>query len=174
MLFKCNHYCLEFRSNGVEAGQHIFVLKCIKIYGNFNMYVHMQCAHTCEWPGQYLDGPSATVEEGVVAVPAQGPDHPQELLCCLPSPATAPASVQCSLQQLPAGRPSCFFHFLWCSWCFRVADYSRPVAKADCCCCPSPCWPQQIVQQSTGLLKPLIEWMVGGRPVDKSSNLKFV
>ena len=30
----------------------------------------------------------------------------------------------------------------------------------DCCCCLSPYWPNKIVQQSTGLLKPLIECMV--------------
>ena len=69
--------------------------------------------------------------------------------------------VQCSLHQLPARRPNCkIFHFLGCSWCFRVADYSWPVAMADCCWCPSPCSHAKIVQQSTGLLKPLIECIV--------------
>ena len=37
---------------------------------NFNIYVHMQCAYTCEWPEQYLDCPSVRVEKGIVAVPA--------------------------------------------------------------------------------------------------------
>ena len=36
----------------------------------------MQCTETYEWPGQYLDVPGVRVEEGVVAVPAQGPAHP--------------------------------------------------------------------------------------------------
>ena len=74
-----------------------------------------------------------------------------------PQPVSSAASTSC-LQEGPAATP--FFHFLWCSWCFREADYSRPVAMADCCCCPSPCWPHKIVQQSTGLLKPLIGCMV--------------
>ena len=45
----------------------------------------MQCAWTHEWPGHYLDVPGVRVEEGVVAVPAQGPAHP------------VPLGVTCSL-----------------------------------------------------------------------------
>ena len=40
------------------------------------MYGHVQFTKTHEWPGQYLDVPGVRVEEGVVAVPAQGPAHP--------------------------------------------------------------------------------------------------
>ena len=76
---------------------------------------------------------------------------------CQPQPVFSAASTSC-LQEGPTPNP--FFHFLCCSWCFKVADYSRPVAMTDCCCCPSPYWPHKIVQQSTGLLKPLIECMV--------------
>ena len=72
-----------------------------------------------------------------------------------PQPVSSAASTSC-LQEGPNSTP--FFHFLCCSWCFRVADYSRPVAMTDCCC-PSPYWPHKIVEQSTGLLKPLIECM---------------
>ena len=73
-----------------------------------------------------------------------------------PQPVSSAASTSC-LQEGPTSTP--FFHFLCCSWCFIVADYSRPVAMTDCCCCPSPYWPHKIVQQSTCLLKPLIECM---------------
>ena len=74
-----------------------------------------------------------------------------------PQPLSSAASTSC-LQEGPTLTP--FFHFLCCSWCGRVADYSRPVAMTDCCCCPSPFWPHKIVHQSTGLLKPLIECRV--------------
>ena len=74
-----------------------------------------------------------------------------------PQPVSSAASTSC-LQEGPTSTP--FFHFQCCSWCGRVADYSRPVAMTDCCCCLSPYWPHKIVQQSTGLLKPLIECMV--------------
>ena len=94
----------------------------------------------------------------VVDVPAQGQAHPKQLspsslaslascwglLWCLPAPAAAPATAPASVHCSPATTP--FFHFLWCSWCFREADFSRPVAMADCCCCPSPCWPHKNVQ----------------------------
>ena len=43
------------------------------------------------------------------------------------------------------------------SRCFRVADHSRPVAMADCCYCPGPCWPHKIVQQSTSPPRPLVD-----------------
>ena len=35
------------------------------------------------------------------------------------------------------------------SLCLRVADHSLPVAMADCCYCPDPCWPHKIVQYNT-------------------------
>ena len=47
------------------------------------------------------------------------------------------------------------------SRCFRVADHSRPVAMADYCYCPGPCWAHKIVQQSTSLLRPLVDSRVG-------------
>ena len=72
---------------------------------------------------------------------------------CQPQPVSSAASTSC-LQEDPTS--TTFFHFLCCSLCFRVADYSRPVAMTDCCCCPSPCWPHKIVQQSTGFLRPLV------------------
>ena len=122
------------------------------------------------WMGQ-----TSGLRKHFFAVPAQGPAHPQQLqnwpdnlqhasihyqlppAACrkaqlqLPSFTFLMFMVQCSLHQLPAGRPNCTnFPFPWCSWCFRVADYSWPVAMADCCSCPSPCC----------LLKPLIECMV--------------
>ena len=79
-----------------------------------------------------------------------------------PQPVSSAASTSC-LQEGPTSNT--FFHFLCCSLCFRVEDYSRPVAMTDCCCCcPSPYWPHKIVQQSTGLLKPLIECMVHSTP----------
>ena len=37
---------------------------------------NVQYALTHEWPGQYLDVPGVRVEEGAVALPAQGPAHP--------------------------------------------------------------------------------------------------
>ena len=43
---------------------------------NSNMYGHVLCVKTHEWPGQYLDVPGVRVQEGAVAVPAQGPSHP--------------------------------------------------------------------------------------------------
>ena len=43
------------------------------------------------------------------------------------------------------------------SRCFRVTDHSRPVAMADWCYCPGPCWPHKIVQQSTGPIRPLVD-----------------
>ena len=108
----------------------------------------------------------------VVALPAQGQAHPQQLspssLACLapcwellgvcqpqlqPHPVSSAASTSC-LQEDPTS--TTFFHFLCCSLCFGVADYSRPVAMTDCYCCPSPYWPHTIVQQSTGLLRPLV------------------
>ena len=61
---------------------------------------------------------------------------------CQPHPVSSAASTSC-LQEDPAS--TTFFHFLCCSLCFRVADYSRPVAITDCCCCPSPYWPHKIV-----------------------------
>ena len=76
---------------------------------------------------------------------------------CQPQPVSSAASTSC-LQEGPTSTP--LFHVLCCSLHFRVADYSRPVAMTNCCCCPSPYWPHKIVQQSTGLLKPLIECMV--------------
>ena len=45
--------------------------------------------------------------------------------------------------------------------CFRMADHSRPVAMADCCC-SGPCWPHKIVKQSTSPLRPLIGSRTGG------------
>ena len=45
-----------------------------------------------------------------------------------------------------------------------MADHFQPVAMADCCYCPGPCWPHKIVQQSTGPLRPLVDSRVeGGR-----------
>ena len=70
-----------------------------------------------------------------------------------PQPVSSVASTSC-LQEGPTSTP--FFYFLCCSLCFTVADYSRPVAMKDCCCCPSPYWPHKIVQQTTGLLRPLV------------------
>ena len=74
----------------------------------------------------------------VVADPAQGQAHPQqlspsslaclapcwELLWCPPAPAAAPASVQCSLHQLPAGRPN-FDHLLSLFMLFMVFQNGR-------------------------------------------------
>ena len=37
------------------------------------MYVYVEYALNLNWPGQYLDGRSLGVEEGVVAVPTQSP-----------------------------------------------------------------------------------------------------
>ena len=74
--------------------------------------------------------------------PCPRPSSPR-LLWCLP----APASVQCSLQEGPTSTP--FFHFLYCSWRWRVAVCSLPVTMADYCWCPSPCWPHKVVLQST-------------------------
>ena len=94
--------------------------------------------------------------------PFPRPSSPR-LLWCLPAP--APASDQCSLHQLPAGRPN-FNPLLSLSilfMVFRIADCSRPVTMADYCWCPGACWPHTIVHQSTGLFKPLIECMVLGR-----------
>ena len=73
-----------------------------------------------------------------------------------PCPVFSAASTSC-LQEGQAATPS--FHILQRSWFFRVADCSRPVTLADCCC-PSTCWPHKSMQQSTGLLKPLIGCMV--------------
>ena len=104
----------------------------------------------------------------VVALPAQGQAHPQQLSpsslgclapcwelpwCLQPHPVSSAASTSC-LQEDPTS--TTFFHFICCSLCFRVADYSRPVAMTDCWCCPGPYWPHKIVQQSTGLLRPLV------------------
>ena len=72
---------------------------------------------------------------------------------CQPHPVSSAASTSC-LQEDPTS--TTFFHFLCCSLCSRMADYFRPVAMTDCCCCPSPYWPHKIVQQSTGLLRPLV------------------
>ena len=106
----------------------------------------------------------------VVALPAQGQAHPQQQQhlpplpawhhvesssgVCQPQPVSSAASNSC-LQEGPTSTP--FFHYICCSWCSRVADYSWPVAMTDC---PSHYWPHRIVQQSTGLLKSLIECMV--------------
>ena len=93
--------------------------------------------------------------------PCTRPSSPRLLWC---QPAPSPASVRCGLHQLPSERPNFnpSFRFLYCSWCFREADCSRPVTMADCCCFLSPCWSHKILQQSTGLLKPLIKCMVSG------------
>ena len=88
----------------------------------------MQFVYTFEWPGQYLDDPFVRIEERVVAVPAQGPAHPGSSDVCQPQPVSSAASTSC-LQEGPTS--TIFFHFLCFSWCFRVADYSRPVAMAD-------------------------------------------
>jgi hypothetical protein len=48
------------------------------------------------------------------------------------------------------------------SGCFRVAEHSRPVAMADCCYCPGPCWPHKIVKQSISPLRPLVGSRTGG------------
>ena len=87
-----------------------------------------------------------------------------ELLWCLPAPApwlpvSSSTSISC-LQEGPDKAP--FFHLLWYIWCLRVADHSWPVAMAHYCWCSSPWWPQQVVQQSTGLLKPLVQCQCQG------------
>ena len=128
---------------------------------------------------QYLHGPSVRVELWLLSLPqarltlSNSPSAPcWELLCCLPAPAAAPASVSAAstscLQEGPTS--TTFFHFLCCALCFRVADYYRPVAMTDCCCCPSTYWPHKIVQQSTGLLRPL----VNSRVLDISATLYSV
>ena len=75
----------SYGEDAVQLTQFSSIVSSIQKIGiyersNFYMYVHMQCAYTCERPEQYLDGSSVRVEEGVVAILAQGPAHPQELL----------------------------------------------------------------------------------------------
>ena len=75
MPLKWNFCIFKFRLKEIGAGQDL--QKGIYDKVDFIMYVHVQRAWTCEWPEQYLDGPGFRVEEGVVAVPAQGPAQPQ-------------------------------------------------------------------------------------------------
>ena len=66
------------------------------------------------------------VARPVVAVPSQGPAHPQQLQDWPPNTT--------SFHQLPPGRPSSPLFVM----VFRVVDHSWPVAMADCCMCTTP------------------------------------
>ena len=133
--------------------------------GKINVHEHKQMqVHVCvNLPVNF---------HGNVNVSSRSIIHPVFFLPCLPGTLLRAESCQLSalvpwLPMCSAASTSClqegqstatFFHFLWCLWYFRAADHSRPVAMADCC--PSPCWPHTIVQQSTGILKPLVECMM--------------
>ena len=88
------------------------------------MYVHVQYAYTCEWPG---------LRKGVVAVPSQGPAHTQQLQDW--PDYLQHASLHYQLPPAACRKAQPYFHCLWL--CFRVADHSWPVAMADCCICPT-------------------------------------
>ena len=137
----------------------------------------LMCMCMCNVYDQYFTCMAQVSELSCGCCPCPRPGSPSATITFLPClPGTmlrAPlvsASPTCSPSQCPVQPPpaACkkaqlqtpFFQFLCCPLCFRVADYSRPVAMTDCCCCPSPYWPYKIVQQSTGLIKPLIECIV--------------
>ena len=131
------------------------------------MHVHIN-VHVCVYD-QYCTWMAQVSGLSCGCCPCPRPSSPPSTYPFLPSlPGTmlrAPASVQCSLHQLPAGRPSCnsFLPLSMKAMVFQRGRHSRLVAMADCfCCCPSPCWPHKSVWQSTGPLKPLIEFMVLG------------
>ena len=67
------------------------------------------------------------VEKGVIAVPAQGPAHPQQLQEWHYN--LQHASLHYQLSPAACRKAQLYFHCVW--WCFRVADYSWPVAMAD-------------------------------------------
>ena len=168
---------LQFRLKGTTTRKHNLNLKCMKVWINFASKVtegntcfakkfsevqYIQRAFKlilvcmcmlmcmcmfnvydqyCTWMAQ-VSGLSC----GCCPCPRPGsPSASITLLPCLPGTMLrAPlvsASPSCNPSQCP------FFHFLCCSLCFRVANYSQPVAMTDCCCCPSPYWPHKIVQQ---------------------------
>ena len=150
--------CLQFRLKGTTTRKHNLNLKCMKVWINFASKVTEgnTCFAKKFTEVQYIKRafklilvcmcmlmgmcfvmcmisslPAWPKCQGwvVVALPAQGQAHPQqlspsslaclaprwELLWCLP----APSSVQCSLHQLPAGRPN-FNHLLSLSMLFIV------------------------------------------------------
>ena len=135
MPFKCNYCCLQFRLKGTTTRKHNLNLKCMKACRNFASKVTegntcfakkftevqytkrafklilvcmciLMCMCVCMtstvpgWPGLSCG-----------CCPCPRPSSPPSTYPFLPSlPGTmlrAPASVQCSLHQLPAGRPSC-------------------------------------------------------------------
>ena len=178
---KCMKACRNFASK-VTEGNTCFAKKFTEVQYTkraFKLILVCMCILMCMCVCMTSTVPGWPKCQGWVvdAVPAQGQAHPHQLTpsslaslapCWEPQPVSSAASISC-LQEGPAVTP--FFYFLWRPWCFREADYSRLVAMADCfCCCPSPCWPHQSVWQSTGPLKPLIEFMVASisRSADRS------
>ena len=137
MPFKSNICCLQFRIKEVEASQHNILLKCIKIYRIFCKLANSSMQKSKEssihkkafmielvlicltrivplWPNCQDEGRSC-------CCPFPRPSSPRPSWCL---PAPAQASVQCSLHQLPAGRPN-FKHKRSLSILFMVFQSSR-------------------------------------------------
>ena len=149
MLFNYAYYSFANQIKAVMTRQHTFLLKCIKFYSSFCkqsydettqackklkevqyrkkafklMYVHVQYAYTCEWPG--LPG------QLLPSLPKAQLTH-SSFRTGLTISSMLPSTT--SFHQLPAGRPSSSLFVM----VFRVADHSWPVAMADCCMCTTP------------------------------------
>ena len=115
---------LQFRLKEVMTRQHNFVLKCIKFYRSFCKQSYDETTQACKKITKYPNGKKKfnfelflwfffLVDDMVITWQCFHLQFLTGCHWCLPSPAAAPSNVQCSLHQLPAGRPSCnsFFFF---------------------------------------------------------------